>query len=83
MRQKWCSPEANVKKNDVVLIVNENAPRGRWLLARVVEVHLGKDGKVRSAVVRSCGTDYTRPITKLCVLENVNLAQVNSNYYTL
>ena len=79
MRQKWCFPEAYVKENDVVLIVNENAPRGQWPLARVVKVHIGKDGKVRSAVVRSSGTDLTRPITKLCLLENVNLAQVNSN----
>lgn len=72
-RHKWYFPKANIQENDVVLIANENGPKGQWPLARVIKVHRGDDNKVRSATVRTRGADLTRPITKLCVLENVNL----------
>lgn len=68
-RQKWQSKTANLKKNDVVLVATENTPRGQWPLARVVEVNVGRDGLVRSCLVRTHNTLIKRPITKLCLLE--------------
>lgn len=56
--------------NDLVLVSDETSPRGQWPLGRVVEVHPGKDGLVRSVVVR-VGTSYKiRPVHKLCYLES-------------
>ncbi|XP_026012239.1 uncharacterized protein LOC113014739 [Astatotilapia calliptera] len=46
-RQKWHSPKRNLKVGDVVLEMDELAPRGEWRLARVVETVSGKDGLVR------------------------------------
>ena len=45
---------------DVILIADENYPRGAWPLARVVEVVTGRDGLVRSATVRTTSTVATR-----------------------
>ncbi len=64
---------------DVVLIIDDNSPRGTWPIGRVVELIKAKDGVVRSAVVKTTlgeqrrdGTtnyrEYTRPVMKLCVL---------------
>ena len=56
---------ANVKKGDVVLIVDDSVPRGVWPLGRVEEAFQSADGRVRSVRVRARGTTYDRPITKV------------------
>ncbi|XP_076032463.1 uncharacterized protein LOC143020186 [Oratosquilla oratoria] len=39
-RQKWNSESPNLSVGDLVLIMNENSPRGSWPLGRVQEVRL-------------------------------------------
>ena len=68
-RNKWQREQRNVKVGDVVLIMDENTPRGIWPMGQVVEVNEGRDGLVRSARVRTKSTELVRPITKLVVLE--------------
>ena len=70
LRQKWCNPRRCFAVNDLVLVVDGNVPRGKWPLARVVQVHRGKDGYVRSAEVRTNASMLVRPISKLCFLEH-------------
>jgi hypothetical protein len=70
IRQKWTQPRRNLKVNDLVLMVDESAPRGQWPLGRVVEVYADTTGFVRSAKVRTASSSYVRPITKLCFLES-------------
>ena len=38
---------------DVVLLMDENFPRGQWPLARVLEAFTSDDGLVRSAAVKA------------------------------
>ena len=38
--------------DDIVLVYNEHQPRGFWKLARVKETIVGKDGRVRGAVLK-------------------------------
>ena len=45
-RQKWNEVERNLKVDDIVLLTDENFPRGQWPLAGVVEVKKGQDGLV-------------------------------------
>ena len=52
--------EKNLRVGDVILIADENYPRGAWPLARAVEVVTGRDGLVRSARVRTTSTVATR-----------------------
>jgi hypothetical protein len=68
-RIKWTKPKRNFQPGDIVLMVNENLSRCFWPLARVVNIHLGADGLVRTVSVRSATGVYTRPIANLCLLE--------------
>jgi len=58
-----------LKIGDVVLLITPDSPRAYWPLARVVEVHAGKDGFIRSAKVKIGSKEYIRPIVKLCPLD--------------
>ena len=69
-RQKWQTPQPNIKRGDLVLIADYNRPRGSWPLGIIEEVYIGRDGLVRSAAVRtSANNSLKRPVTQLCVLE--------------
>eukprot|EP00794_Sanderia_malayensis_P008360 gene8360-biopygen6187 len=68
-RQKWLTPKRNLRENDIVLIVEKPLPRGAWRLGRVVDVHIGRDGLVRSAKVKTSQSELVRPVDKLCLLE--------------
>ena len=68
-RQKWLKETENLKTGDIVLVVEENAPRGHWPLARVTAVHQSSDGRVRSVDVKTSSGTYRRPTNKICLLE--------------
>ena len=59
----------NLKVNDIVLMISENTPRGKWPVGKVVDVFVSSDGVVRSANVKVGGSVYKRPVAKLCILE--------------
>ena len=49
-RTKWNERQPNLTEEDIV-IMKEQSPRNQWLLGRVVEAILSKDGKVRKAKI--------------------------------
>ena len=55
----------------MVLVTEPKQSRGVWPLGRIVFTHPGRDGKVRAVAVRTQCGEYKRPITKLCLLEEV------------
>lgn len=59
----------NLEKEDLVMIVEPNVSRGMWQIGRVIEVYPGKDGRVRSAQVKTKSGNYVRPVARLCLLE--------------
>ena len=67
-RKKWREIRDNLKTGDVVLVVDQNAPRTKWDLGRVAEVFPGKDGQVRVVRVIVKGHNFIRPVTRLCPL---------------
>lgn len=67
-RPKWATQTANINKNDMVLIMEDNLPPTRWLLGRVIETHPGKDGLVRVVTIRCKNSTIKRPINKLALL---------------
>ncbi|XP_043196899.1 uncharacterized protein LOC122381161 [Amphibalanus amphitrite] len=67
-RRKWHHPEPNISQDDIVIVVDEDTPRNRWPLARVVDAHTGADGLVRSVRVRIGNSEYDRPVHKLILL---------------
>ena len=60
---------------DVVICSARPLPRGKWPLARVVELVRGRDGEVRSAVVRIGNRTSRRALSLLHPLEGVYSAQ--------
>ena len=46
-QNKWCGAGRNLKPDDVVLVSDRNLLRGKYRLARVLEVYPGVDGQVR------------------------------------
>lgn len=52
IRSKWHVERRNVKIGDVVLLKDNNALRGSWRLARVINTIPNEDGIVRRIVVR-------------------------------
>ena len=50
--------------------MDESVHRAKWPLARVVQVHRGSDGYVRSVELRTNSSKLVRPISKLCFLEH-------------
>ena len=71
-RQKWQRSKTDMHIGDVVLVADENTPRGQWPLGRIVNVNVGRDGHVRSCVIKTRTSRIVRPITKLCLLESSN-----------
>lgn len=69
VRNKWQSQKVNLNKGDLVLIESENTHRGKWPLGIVKEVKEGRDGLVRSVILKTKDTELIRPITKLVPLE--------------
>ncbi|CAM1312604.1 Uncharacterised protein r2_g2306 [Pycnogonum litorale] len=69
IRQKCNSEKRNIRVNDLVMIVSENLKRGQWPLGRVVQVYPGSDGRIRNVQVQMKGSVVTRPISKMCLLE--------------
>ena len=68
-RKKWFLPKRNLQVNDLVLVVDSIQPRSHWNLGRVTKVFPGRDSLVRAAEVKTKSSNYVRPITKLCLLE--------------
>ena len=74
MRQKWHSMRRNLVVGDLVLVAEESAHRGKWPLGRIERVLTRSDGLVRCADVRTSAGVVTRPIVKLCLLEQYSRA---------
>lgn len=68
VRTKWYSIKDNLKIGDMVIVRKENTPPAMWVIGRVVKVFTGKDGFVRSAVIKTPTGNLERPINKLVFL---------------
>jgi transposase InsO family protein len=69
LRSKWATKKENLRVSDIVLVAEEDTPRGQWPLGIVEELEHSADGLVRAAKVRSGGKVKRRPIARLVLLE--------------
>ena len=67
-RQKWSVTRRNLKAGDVVLIVDDSAPRSSWLMGKVERTVSDSKGLVRRVFVKTKTSVLERPIDKLCLL---------------
>lgn len=68
-RTKWFDKVKPIGIGDVVIIIDEDMPRNTWKKGVVVDVNIGANNQVRSAVVRTNSGIYTRPSVKIAVLD--------------
>lgn len=70
-RNKWNKVRRNLQPGDLVVIVDNTAPRNSWVLGRVLQTQPGSKGLVRSALIKTKTGILQRPVNKLClILEN-------------
>ncbi|XP_075158210.1 uncharacterized protein LOC142231486 [Haematobia irritans] len=67
-RYKWKSIQKNLKKDDFVIVRDDNLPPTEWRLGRIEKVFQGTDSNVRVAEVRTQNGVIVRPLVKLCIL---------------
>ena len=68
IRSKWNKPTTNMKKDDIVLVRDNNLAPGKWAMGRVLELHPGADGFVRVTTVKTQTGIIKRPVVKLIPL---------------
>lgn len=64
VRSKWHTKERNVAVGDVVWLADQNALRGQYKMARVIDVNTDKKGVVRDVKVRTFPS-YPVPVKKV------------------
>lgn len=68
-RQKWTRASRNFAEGDIVLIVDDSAPRNSWVLGKIIEVVPDAHGLVRRVRIKTKTTTLDRPITKVCLIQ--------------
>ena len=68
-RSKWRVPQINVKVGELVLLAEKGMPRKLWPLAIVKQVFPGRDGKVRSVLLKTSVNELRRSAHSLVRLE--------------
>ncbi|XP_070071108.1 uncharacterized protein [Drosophila takahashii] len=67
-KNKWHQEVPNVAVGALVVVAEDNLPPQQWMIGRNVAVHVGADGKVRVADVKTKDTTYRRAVHRLAVL---------------
>ncbi|GBN07343.1 hypothetical protein AVEN_96605-1 [Araneus ventricosus] len=68
-RPKWYKGEKEFKKNEVVLVKgDDNSKLLSWNLAKIIEVHPGKDNITRIVTLKTSKGIYKRPVNKIVKL---------------
>lgn len=68
-RTKWHAEVKPLAIGDLVIVCDTNIPRGQWRRGRIVDVFPGKDGRVRTAAVKTSDGIVKRPASRLAVLD--------------
>ncbi|XP_075154313.1 uncharacterized protein LOC142227952 [Haematobia irritans] len=67
-KSKWYKSESNLKIGSLVIVHEDNTPPQRWILARVIQLFPGRDGKVRVVEVKTKNGILKRAVHKIAVL---------------
>ena len=70
---KWHKKLQNVAVGDIVLMLDKQAPRGRWPKAKVIDVTKTHEGLVRSVVVEVDGKTLRKSVQTLAPLVECEL----------
>ena len=68
-RQKWTKVKRNFVPGDIVLIVDDSAPRNSWVIGRITGTLPDRRGLVRQVQIKTQTSTLCRPVTKICLLQ--------------
>ncbi|XP_070566927.1 uncharacterized protein [Ptychodera flava] len=71
-RQKWLRPRRNLVPGDLVIIMDENQPRGYWLKGVIQHTFPDRYGNTRQVIVKTANGVLRRDVRKLCLLEEAH-----------
>ncbi|XP_065371866.1 uncharacterized protein LOC135963802 [Calliphora vicina] len=80
-RPKWLKITQNPKIGDLVVVFDERGAPGEWPLARIQDIHPGKDGCVRVVTLFSNRKMFKRPISKIALLPSNDCFDALENGY--
>ena len=69
IRNKWKVEQPSIEIGDVVLISDDNVQRGKWPMGRIIKVHPGSDGLIRTATLQTQRGELRHPVQRLRRLE--------------
>ena len=69
---KWKLPSRNIHVGDLVAMHEDNLVPTKWPLARVLDVHPGRDGMVRVVTLKTSRGTYKRPVAKIVLVLPTN-----------
>ena len=72
-RQRWSAKKRSFAPGDIVVVVDPTAPRGSWLMGRILDIMPDARGLVRSVRLKTKSNILERPITKICLLQESEL----------
>ena len=76
-RHKWMQESSSVAVGDIVLISKDRVARGHCPMARIIAVHPGKDGLLRTVTRRTQKGNLRRPIQRIY---NLEVKERNTSY---
>ena len=68
-RQKWTKIKRNFVPGDIVIIMDDSAPRNSWIIGRITETMPDRNGLVRQVRIKTRTSLLCRPVTKICLLQ--------------
>lgn len=77
-RSKWRTDGDQLAVDKVVLIVDPQLPRALWPVGKVVKVHPGADGRIRTATIKVNDKTYVRPVARLIQLPKISDSEDNT-----
>lgn len=72
-RQQWSKVKRNFGPGDIVVVVDSTAPRGSWLMGRILETKADAQGLVRTVRLQTKNNILDRPITKICLIKETEI----------
>lgn len=68
VRTKWENSGPNILEGAIVLLREDNLPPAQWALGRIIECYPGSDGVVRTVLVKTAKSTFTRNVKKVAIL---------------
>ena len=68
VRSQWNKSETNIEVGDLVWLTEDSVKRSQYRMAQIVEIYPGKDGVVRSALIKTLGGTLKKPVVELAPL---------------